>query len=85
MSSLQSAIYIAQTYTVQTDGLNTASEAKKPSKRQSFNLCSCNTTSTNCTNTFACLRVMNNTFGACFNLPDYTLLELDAVKANVCT
>ena len=28
---------------------------------------------------------MNNTFGACFNLPDYTLLELDAVNANVCT
>ena len=83
MSSLQSPI--AQTYTVQTDGLNTASKVKKPSKRQSFNLCSCNTTSMNCTNTSAYLRIMNNTFRACFNLPDYTLLELNAANANVCT
>ena len=75
-----SKLAIAQIYTVQTNGNNTASKPKKPSHSSHSISVNCKNTSTNYCNTFAYLRITYNTFWACLNLP-----EQDSLRSKTCT
>ena len=61
---------IAKTYTVQTNGHNTASKAKKPSHGSHSVSVNCNETSANYSDTFAYFRITDNTFRARLNPPE---------------
>ena len=84
MSSSQSAI--AKTYTVQTNGHNTANKAKKPSHGSHSVSVNCNTTSANYSNTFAYLviRIMNNTSEPALTYLSCLLQLLCIVGHSVC-
>ena len=68
LSSSQSSI--AKTYTIQTNGHNTASKAKKPSLGSHSVSVNCNKTFANYSDTFVYFRIMNNTFGPRLNPPE---------------
>ena len=76
LDMLSSQPAIIQTCTVQTNGHNTASKAKKSLHGGHSVSINCDKTPANYSNTFACLCIMSNTFGTRLNLTEHVTTSL---------